>query len=153
MFYLCIEDITICFCVSWAMSHYKSCLCLRKKLLLLDSLILFRNLVEKKMLLFPRQKEWNKPFKCAMGLLELCAIDVFSSRQKDTCTVSDRLQTMKAPHKQWQQMVRGMSLVFAGFFNGNRGSVIYVWTGLRAAVERPWRPYKLPIVRQINAIN
>lgn len=43
-----------------------------KNLLLLDSLILLRNLVEgkKKIVLFPRQKEWNKPFGCAMGLLE-----------------------------------------------------------------------------------
>jgi len=38
-------------------------------------------------------------------------------KKKDTCTVSDRLQTMKGPHRQWRQMVREVrSVVFGGFF-------------------------------------
>lgn len=41
---------------------------------------------------------------------------MFSSQaEKDTCTVSDRLQTIKGPHRQWRRMVREMSVVFGGF--------------------------------------
>lgn len=70
---------------------------------LLESLIPLRHLVENKMYDSFQDKESGiNHLDVSLGSLEQCAIDVFltGKKKKDTCTVSDRQQTMKGLHRQ-----------------------------------------------------